>query len=177
MLSSSAVSSAWSAPTGATRFHRATSLETGSPRARATSAAQRLPHPVGRWAVLALVVDDDHLSRLVAKAALEYFGVRVVTADNGVEALSLVWQQRFQIVFMDHRMPHMDGLDATRRIRGAERDRQMPVVALTASCMADEQQACRDAGMDDVLLKPLDFAELHGVLRHWLGYGAGAMVG
>ncbi len=89
---------------------------------------------------------------------LERDGHEVVVAENGREAVRLVRASDFDLVFMDVHMPVMDGIEATRLIRKFPPPKcDMPIIALTANVMAPEQQKCREAGMNDVLMKPVDW--------------------
>jgi two-component system sensor histidine kinase/response regulator len=113
-----------------------------------------------------LVVDDNEINRLVATAILEETGVEVGTARHGREALDELARSPFDLVLMDLQMPLMDGLTATRELRARGVD--VPVVAMTASAGERDRQRCLDAGMDDVLTKPIDPELLwHGLLR-WI---------
>ena len=103
-----------------------------------------------------LLADDNEINLEVTTAMLETFGHRVEVARDGAEALDAVTAGSFDLVLMDVHMPRMDGLEATRRIRalpGPQAD--LPVLALTASVLAEDVARCRDAGMDDVLSKPV----------------------
>jgi signal transduction histidine kinase len=106
-----------------------------------------------------LVVDDNALNRRVARALLEKLGGRVVEANDGQQALDVLAQQGVDVVLMDLQMPVLDGLDATRRLR--ERQFQAPIVGLTASAGPDTAAACRAAGMNGCLSKPVQLQALH----------------
>ena len=127
--------------------------------------------PLGSLRVL--VVDDNRVNQLVAERLLAQRGHQVVVAEDGLAALELLRQdRRFDVVLMDCMMPRMDGLEATRRIRGMGLDgRALPVLALTASLTPEDREACRAAGMDGVLGKPLRREELFDALAGLLGCG------
>jgi signal transduction histidine kinase/CheY-like chemotaxis protein len=110
-----------------------------------------------------LVAEDNTLNQMLARATFQARGLQVDVVDDGEQAVTAALSGRYDAVFMDCQMPTMDGLEATRRIRGAETGR-LPVIAMTASAFHDERQACLDAGMDDVLPKPWTAAELTDVL-------------
>ena len=117
-----------------------------------------------------LVVDNEPLMRQALKIILEaapgfqWLG----EATNGIEAVDFCTGNNPDVILMDMQMPQMDGLEATRQIRLLEGpNRQIPIVALTASAMLSDQQACRDAGMDDVLTKPVDYKLLAACLARW----------
>lgn len=119
-----------------------------------------------------LLAEDDPASSLLARHTLEHFDCEVTVVDNGQAALDAVRAGRFDIIFMDYHMPVMDGLRSTQAIRTweqAERAQPVAIVAMTASAMPDERQACLDAGMNDVLLKPFPLRELERLLQRWSG--------
>lgn len=104
-----------------------------------------------------LVADDVAANRMVARAMLVAAGHRVDSAADGAEALAAVERDAYDVVLMDVQMPVMDGLDATRRIRALDGPRsRVPVLAVTASALPEQVAACRAAGMDGHLAKPID---------------------
>ncbi|MBS7813350.1 ATP-binding protein [Roseococcus pinisoli] len=108
-----------------------------------------------------LVVDDIAVNRTLARVMLEQAGHQVTLASDGGEALAAVQANTYDAVLMDVQMPVMDGLEAARRIRqlpGA--GRRVPIIALTASAMTDQVEACRAAGMDAHLAKPINRVEM-----------------
>ena len=111
----------------------------------------RLPRPL-----MILLAEDNGTNQLVFSKLVQGFDVELTIAADGREALEHARTQAFDIVFMDMRMPVMDGLDATRAIRalGGEWSRT-PIVALTANAFPDDVKACRDAGMNDFVAKPV----------------------
>ena len=112
-----------------------------------------------------LLVEDNHVNRLVARAILERAGVTVVVARNGLEALDRVERDRpFDAVLMDVQMPELDGYDATRRIRQTRGLERLPVIAMTAQAAPEEREACLAAGMNAHVSKPIDADELLSVL-------------
>ncbi|MDX2010698.1 MAG: ATP-binding protein [Myxococcaceae bacterium] len=124
-----------------------------------TPAAERSVLPV-------LVVDDNPINLKVACSLVEKAGYRTQVAENGAEALELVQTQPFLLVLMDCHMPVMDGFAATERIRGLDGDVSMtPIVALTASAMPEELEACKRSGMNECLTKPVSLAALKAVLQ------------
>jgi CheY-like chemotaxis protein len=113
-----------------------------------------------------LVVDDNAINLKVAIAMVERAGYRCDSAIDGRQALEAVQRTSYALVLMDCHMPEMDGFEATERIRALHGDAaRTPVVALTASAMPDDLEACRRAGMNQVLTKPLSFATLVQVLE------------
>ena len=108
-----------------------------------------------------LLAEDNPTNQLVFCKLMQDCNVYIVIAENGRCALELAQHRAFDIVFMDMRMPEMDGLQATRAIRalGGEWEK-IPIVALTANAFADDVRACREAGMDDFVAKPIRKATL-----------------
>ncbi|MDX2009966.1 MAG: response regulator [Myxococcaceae bacterium] len=106
-----------------------------------------------------LVVDDNALNRRVARALLERLGGRVLEAHDGQQAVDALREHRVDLVLMDLQMPVLDGLGATRQLR--ERQFNAPIVGLTASAGPETAEACRAAGMNGCLSKPVQLAALH----------------
>ena len=116
------------------------------------------------WRVL--LVDDSAINLEIARRLLEGEGAGVMTCVNGLEALNCLRKQgRFDAVLMDVQMPVMDGYEATRRIRGELGLHHLPVLALTAGALSEEQRSAKAAGMDAFLTKPLDPTSLVDTLR------------
>ena len=108
-----------------------------------------------------LVVDDHPVNREVARIMLQAFGCEVIEVCDGVEAVEAVQAEPFDLVLMDVRMPRMDGLEATRRIRALPGDAgQLAVVAMTADAMPEDVVRCLSSGMNAHLAKPVDQAGL-----------------
>jgi len=117
-----------------------------------------------------LLVEDNLINQKVAIAMLGKLGYKPIVANNGKEALSLLVEQDFDLVFMDCQMPVMDGFEATRAIRsGSVVGRpSVTVIALTANAMKEDQDACYAAGMTDYLSKPLQMPALIAMLKKHL---------
>jgi signal transduction histidine kinase/CheY-like chemotaxis protein len=115
-----------------------------------------------------LVVDDVELNRVVAQAFLREAGVRVDIAEHGREALEKIAANDYALVLMDIQMPEMDGLAVTRAIRKDPRNRELPIVAMTAHAMSGDRERSLDAGMNDHLTKPIDPDELFSALLRWI---------
>ena len=115
-----------------------------------------------------LVVDDNPANRKVAEAMLKAAGCAVLTANNGKEALDCMQSGGIDLVLMDCQMPVMDGYEATRLWRHQERERRIPIIALTANASPDNETACLEAGMDSVLGKPFRRQQLEMLLGAWL---------
>ncbi|MER2564491.1 MAG: ATP-binding protein [Myxococcaceae bacterium] len=134
--------------------------------------------PERRTELPVLVVDDNLINLKVACSLVEKAGYRTETAPNGQVALEKVQSGHYLLVLMDCHMPVMDGFQATERIRGLDGDVSMtPIVALTASAMPDELEACKRAGMNDCLTKPVSLQALKSLLHrieHYRGIFEGA---
>ncbi|GAB3460529.1 response regulator [Massilia terrae] len=116
-----------------------------------------------------LLVDDDVRNVFALTSALEQRGARVEVARNGFEALARLDEvQDLDLVLMDVMMPGMDGLEATRRIRADGRFGRLPIIAITAKAMKDDQEQCLAAGANDYLSKPIDLTRLYSLLRVWM---------
>ena len=117
-----------------------------------------------------LLVDDHSDNRDLIRHRLEQAGARVVTAENGQDAVERAQERPFDLILMDMQMPVMDGLDATRllRLTGCED----PIVALTANATGEDRQAALEAGCNDYLTKPIDQRRLRDVLVRYLSASA-----
>jgi len=122
-----------------------------------------------------LIADDNAVNALLFRSALTAAGFRVHTAGTGAEALERVGETDYSVVFMDIRMPVMDGLEATRRIRSlAGPVAQTPIVALTADFDPELEERCRSAGVSQLATKPIDPTRLRALAEHWAGIQAKA---
>jgi PAS domain S-box-containing protein len=135
------------------------------------------PPPVSRCFNI-LMAEDIEANILLAKIRLKQQGHRVITVRNGREALKLFEKEHPDIILMDVHMPEMDGLEAARRIReleslapGEMKKEKTPIIALTASVMAEDQQICLAAGMDAVVGKPVNFNELFQTMEQLVPEG------
>ena len=116
-----------------------------------------------------LVAEDNPVNQKVAQSLLQRLGCEVVVVADGREAVERVAEGGFDLVFMDCQMPVMDGYDAVRAIRVAERTgSRLPIVALTASVLTEDRERCAAAGMDDHTSKPVSLDALRKVLERWL---------
>jgi two-component system KDP operon response regulator KdpE len=112
--------------------------------------------------ITVLVVDDEKPLRDFVRRNLEVRGYRVLTASNGLEALAIFKNENIQLVIMDIMMPHMDGLETTRRIR---QDSHVPIIILTAMGEEGDKVRAFDLGADDYLTKPFGVGELLGRIK------------
>ena len=163
-----------STPGRGTRFSFAIDLRVDAIDSRPRRGAERPVAAIRRGSVV-LLVEDNAINRLVAQAMLEEAGCIVSFAETGAEALALLANESFDLVLMDVQMPVMDGMEATRRIRVAERqgatrhrNARVPIVALTANAIQGDRERCLTAGMDDYLTKPFTRDALHELLARWL---------
>ncbi len=124
--------------------------------------------PPGSQRGRVLVVEDNAVNQLVAEGVLLGLGYAVDIVADGRLALEALTRSQYDAVLMDCHMPVMDGFDCTRELRRREADRRhTPVIAMTAGVLADDRQACLDAGMDDFIAKPVDVTALQESLIKW----------
>ena len=116
-----------------------------------------------------LLVEDNEINQEVAREWLQSAGLKVETANNGLEALGMLDKNAFDVVLMDIQMPKMDGLEATRRIREKPGLAKLPIIAMTAHALKGDRERCLEAGMNDYLSKPIDPDQLYSTLARWLG--------
>lgn len=117
-----------------------------------------------------LVAEDNGVNQLVAEEILRVLGYRVEIAANGQEVLSRLGTADYDLIFMDMIMPELDGLETTRRIRSAlPLARQPKIIALTAGVLAEQRDACREAGMDDFLSKPMQLDATRQAIERTVG--------
>ena len=143
-------------------------LEAAEPEGQAPD----LPSERPAAAIRVLVAEDDAVNQLVVAGMLERMGCAVETVGDGAAALQACSQGAHDIVFMDCHMPVMDGWEAARQIRAAEREtgrRRIAIVALTADALPSERERCFAAGMDDFLTKPVSSAQLADAIADWTG--------
>lgn len=113
-----------------------------------------------------LAVEDNELNRMVLQVILKKCEVVVTIAQNGQEAINLIQDQDFDLVLMDVQMPIVDGLEATKYIR-EELKLTIPIIGLSANAMRDEVEICKQAGMNDYLVKPYSERALVEVMKRW----------
>lgn len=118
-----------------------------------------------------LLVEDNSTNQKVALLILKRLGLRAEVAGNGLEALKLLAENDYQAILMDIQMPEMDGFAATRCIRDPSsqvRNRNIPIIAMTAHAMDGYRQDCQRAGMDDYISKPVTPKQMREVLSRWI---------
>lgn len=120
--------------------------------------------------VRALVVDDESMNLVVAKSIFARYGMRVTTVTSGQESIDVCRSKVFDIIFMDHMMSGMDGVEAMKRIRTdvAGLNGSVPVIALTANAMSSAKQMFLSEGFDGFVSKPIEIEELERVLKQVL---------
>ena len=116
-----------------------------------------------------LVVDDNAINLTVVKGLLNPLQMKIDTALSGKDAVLMVTDKRYDIIFMDHMMPEMDGVETTRVIRRLLGDNgQVPIIALTANAVEGTAQMFIDEGMNDFVTKPIEMRVILAKLRKWL---------
>ena len=116
-----------------------------------------------------LMVDDTAVNRELVRLMLQPLGVVIEEAAGGADAVQAAMTRCYDLILMDVRMPGVDGLEATRVIRAASAfNRRTPILALTADVQPENTAACREAGMDDVIAKPISPRELLSKIAHWI---------
>lgn len=116
-----------------------------------------------------LIVDDNIVNLTVAEGLLDPLQLNTITATSGKEAIKKVKQKKFDIILMDHMMPEMDGIEATKIIRDEVPEyKDIPIIALTANAIGNAKDMFIEAGMDDFIAKPIEVRTLISVIKKWL---------
>ncbi len=117
-----------------------------------------------------LIVDDNPINLKVAVGLMRPYHMQVITADSAKAAISMLRSKDFHIVFMDHMMPEIDGVEATRLIREMNDDyyRTLPIIALTANAVNGVREMFINSGMNDFIAKPIELSALDRALKTWL---------
>lgn len=117
-----------------------------------------------------LIVDDNALNLKVAAGLMKPYRMQLFTAESGAKAIEMLRTEKFDLVFMDHMMPDMDGVEATKIIRSqsGEYFRELPIIALTANAVNGAREMFIGSGMNDFLAKPIEVAALDKTLRNYL---------
>jgi signal transduction histidine kinase/DNA-binding response OmpR family regulator len=115
-----------------------------------------------------LVAEDNAVNQLLVRRMFEKLGIRIDLAGNGREAVQMATAFEYDIIFMDCSMPELDGYEATAMLREQNRERRIPIVAITANAMKEDRARCLEAGMDDHLTKPVHIEDIRGALKRWI---------
>jgi len=115
-----------------------------------------------------LLVEDNLVNQAVASSIIEMTGLAIDIAGDGQKAIEALQGKEYALVFMDVKMPNMDGLTATRIIRNDLKLNSMPIIAMTAHAMKGDREKCLEAGMNDYLSKPIIPEDLYKMIYQWL---------
>ena len=117
-----------------------------------------------------LVVDDNEINLEVTEGLLEPLNMQIDLAESGKKALQMIGKKKYHMIFMDHMMPVMDGIETTERIRKLpdEYCHTVPIIALTANALMDAREKFAKAGMNDFVAKPIEMKEICKCIRKWL---------
>jgi two-component system cell cycle response regulator DivK len=118
---------------------------------------------------LILIVEDNEKNRKLARMVLQKRGYRTAEAETGEQALELARQEPPALVLMDYQLPGIDGIEAFHRLRGDKSLPRMPIVAVTASAMPEDQKRMREAGFDGFETKPINVQNLLATIERLLG--------
>jgi CheY-like chemotaxis protein len=120
-----------------------------------------------KFPIRVLVAEDNTINQKVAFGLLTRLGCEVETASDGQEALEMAAEHEYDLIFMDCRMPRMDGFAATQALR-EQLEHFIPIVAMTANVLEGDRERCLEAGMDDYVTKPMRPETLKAVLERWV---------
>lgn len=140
-------------------------------------ASDRRPDAARTRAPLVMVAEDHEDTRFLLRTLLELRGLAVVEAEDGEEAVFIAERERPDLILMDGSLPRLDGIAATRRMRGLESLSSVPIVFVSGHAAPQDRRRAHEAGCDEYLVKPLDLDRLDHVLRRLLGDGRGAPPG
>ncbi len=117
-----------------------------------------------------LIVDDNKVNLMVVSALIRNLNAKVTTCRSGMECLSLNETERYDVIFLDHMMPEMDGIETIHKLRDMEGAyyQEVPVIAFTANAAKEMEQQFLDAGMNDFIFKPVRGDEMKNMIRKWL---------
>ena len=144
-------------------------LESGTPAASARKTAPKAFSFIQAPDAQVLVVDDNAVNLKVAVRLLKLCGIEADTATNGMAAIDKIADKKYDIVFLDHMMPGMDGIQTTRQLRQTGyKPEDLIIIALSANALSGARQLFLDSGMQDFLVKPIDKNVLNEMLIKWL---------
>ncbi len=115
-----------------------------------------------------LVVDDIATNIMVAEGLMRPYRMHIESCTSGAKAIEMVQAKSYDLVFMDHMMPEMDGIEATQRIRALPNLQALPIVALTANAVSGIRDMFMQNGMNDFLAKPIEMSKLDSMLEKWI---------
>ena len=117
-----------------------------------------------------LIVDDNEINCMVAEEMLKPLEMNIEIAVDGRQAVEMVRKKQYDLVFMDHFMPVMNGIEAAKEIRKLDEAyyQKLPIIALTANTAKEQQEEYLQAGMSDFLSKPIDMTEIYKLIRKWI---------
>ena len=143
-------------------------LSEGQPRVNRAAEHEDFRAPEAK----VLVVDDNLVNRKVAVGLMRPFAMQVDAAKSGKEAIEMIQQKEYHLVFMDHMMPDMDGVETTHVIRSLEGEyyKNVPIIALTANAISGVKEMFLEEGMNDFIAKPINVKELSEKILDWLPF-------
>ena len=124
-----------------------------------------------------LLVDDNGINRKVASEILRKAGCEVTEATDGFAAIEIVQEEEFDLVFMDIQMPKMDGVQATKKIKGLQLEYTPPIIAMTAYSMEEDKAKFLSQGLDDYLPKPIKASALIEKVKSWVNFAPKSVTG
>jgi two-component system sensor histidine kinase/response regulator len=139
----------------------------GDKREGGQIVTRHLAEEIALKGIRVLVVEDNEVNLKLAVTLLKKMGCEVFTARDGREAINKVREDSYDIVLMDLHMPDINGLEATRTIR-YEIDTEIPIIALTATAMKEDEEKAFESGMNDFLTKPINLKKLNKKMRYWV---------
>jgi signal transduction histidine kinase len=142
-------------------------LEAGSVKIFTEEPAVSIP-VLAPGDIQVLLVDDVEINQIIGEEILKEMGYNVDIASNGQEAIDMLAEKPYNIVFMDIQMPVLDGLAATQKIRENTAYKDLPIIALSAHIMPEDKEKSLDSGMNDHITKPIDPAILTETISKWL---------
>ena len=131
------------------------------------SAPVSILDPLDLTGLKTLVVDDNNVNLKLASRILKQFNLDITTATNGQECIDLVKKEDFDIIFLDHMMPGLDGIETVHILR--ENGNEMPIIALTANSYSGSRDKYIEEGFTDYLPKPFQYKELNKILKKYMG--------
>ena len=122
---------------------------------------------VKRHTVSILVAEDNIIYQKLMQKLLSSYGYSVSIVDNGADVMQALESSEYDFVFMDLQMPEVNGLEASRRIVSRFKDRRPVIIAMTASSLSDDRNACFEAGVDDYVCKPIMGDTIVQMIAKW----------